>query len=226
MTKDFKDILARAESWPDWAKQDLLVVADEIDREVTAGTYRAARDELAKIDEAIAAVRRGEVANRGWRSRRCSPSTGGAAMRMRERIKHELGRQGHSCQGRRLAGGGPGRTRRTRPRNRGAADGRTTNSVPTSVRRSPTPARARSRRRTTSRRFGNGTSGQRVGQDSRDLIRRLEADGWRLVGVTGSHHHFKHPVKPGKMMFHHPRRGLHPKTVKSIYRLAGLEQKP
>jgi hypothetical protein len=62
MIKDLKDILARAESWPDWAKQDLLVVADEIDREVTAGTYRATRDELAKIDEAIAAVRRGEVA--------------------------------------------------------------------------------------------------------------------------------------------------------------------
>jgi hypothetical protein len=62
MTKDLKDILARTESWPDWAKQDLLVVADEIDREVTAGTYRATRDELTKIDEAIAAVRRGEVA--------------------------------------------------------------------------------------------------------------------------------------------------------------------
>jgi hypothetical protein len=62
MTKDLKDILACAESWPDWAKQDLLVVADEIEREVTAGTYRAAPDELAKIDEAIAAVRRGEVA--------------------------------------------------------------------------------------------------------------------------------------------------------------------
>jgi hypothetical protein len=63
MTKDLKTILARAESWPEWAQQDLADLAGEIDREVTAGTYRATRDELAKIDEALAAVRRGEVAS-------------------------------------------------------------------------------------------------------------------------------------------------------------------
>jgi hypothetical protein len=37
-------------------------LADEIDRDVTAGTCRATREELAKIDTALAAVRRGEVA--------------------------------------------------------------------------------------------------------------------------------------------------------------------
>lgn len=62
MTKDLKGILARAESWPEWARQDLAALADEIDREVIAGTYRAMREELAKIDEALAAVRSGEVA--------------------------------------------------------------------------------------------------------------------------------------------------------------------
>ena len=71
--------------------------------------------------------------------------------------------------------------------------------------------------------FGSGR-GISVGKDSRDIIRELEADGWRLVGVTGSHHHFKHPVKPGKVTIPHPRRDLHPKTVRSIYRQAGLKE--
>jgi predicted RNA binding protein YcfA (HicA-like mRNA interferase family) len=34
---------------------------------------------------------------------------------------------------------------------------------------------------------------------SRDVIRELEADGWYLIGASGSHHHFKHPTKPGKV---------------------------
>jgi hypothetical protein len=62
MTKELKDVLARVESWPDWAQQDLAELALEIDREVSAGIYRATRDELRKIDEALAAARRGEIA--------------------------------------------------------------------------------------------------------------------------------------------------------------------
>lgn len=62
MTKTLKDVLERAAGWPEWAQQDLAELAQEIDREVAAGTYRATREELAKIDEALAAVRRGEVA--------------------------------------------------------------------------------------------------------------------------------------------------------------------
>jgi hypothetical protein len=62
MTKALKDVLTRAEAWPDWAQQDLAELALEIDREVNAGTYRATREELRKIDEALAAVRRGEIA--------------------------------------------------------------------------------------------------------------------------------------------------------------------
>jgi hypothetical protein len=62
MTKTLKDVLDRAAGWPEWAQQGLAELAAEIDREVSAGTYRATRDELRKIDEALAAVRRGEVA--------------------------------------------------------------------------------------------------------------------------------------------------------------------
>ena len=58
----------------------------------------------------------------------------------------------------------------------------------------------------------------------RVIIRELEADGWRFVGAKGSHHQFKHPVKPGKVTIPHPRRDLHPRTVRSIYRQAGLKE--
>lgn len=62
MSKTLKDVLERAAGWPEWAQQELADLADEIDRELNAGTYRATREELRKIDEALAAVRRGEVA--------------------------------------------------------------------------------------------------------------------------------------------------------------------
>lgn len=29
----------------------------------------------------------------------------------------------------------------------------------------------------------------------KDVIRLLEKDGWHLIRVKGSHHHFKHPEK-------------------------------
>jgi RNA polymerase-binding transcription factor DksA len=62
MNAKLKDVLDRAEKWPDWAQQDLAELALEIDREISGGTYRATREELRKIDEALEAVRRGEVA--------------------------------------------------------------------------------------------------------------------------------------------------------------------
>ncbi len=65
-----------------------------------------------------------------------------------------------------------------------------------------------------------------MGKDLRDLIKELEADGWRYIGATGSHHHYKHPVKPGKVTVPHPKRDLHPKTVRSIYRQARLKEPP
>lgn len=33
----------------------------------------------------------------------------------------------------------------------------------------------------------------------RDVIRRIEGDGWRLCRTRGSHRQFKHPAKPGKV---------------------------
>jgi predicted RNA binding protein YcfA (HicA-like mRNA interferase family) len=63
-----------------------------------------------------------------------------------------------------------------------------------------------------------------VGQDSRDILRDLQKDGWVYVGTTGSHYHFKHPIKRGKVTLPHPKKDLHPKTARSIYRQAGLKE--
>jgi hypothetical protein len=62
MTRTLRDILDRVEGWPEWAQEDLAQLALEIDRELKAGTYHATQEELAKIDEALAAVRRGDLA--------------------------------------------------------------------------------------------------------------------------------------------------------------------
>ncbi|WP_152579395.1 type II toxin-antitoxin system HicA family toxin [Bosea sp. LC85] len=40
------------------------------------------------------------------------------------------------------------------------------------------------------------------------------ADGWTLHSVTGSHHHFKHPTKPGKVTLPHPVKDMHPGEVR------------
>lgn len=49
----------------------------------------------------------------------------------------------------------------------------------------------------------------------------LEADGWRLKRVKGSHHHFDHPQKPGLVTVPHPKREIPLPTLRSIYRQAG-----
>lgn len=58
---------------------------------------------------------------------------------------------------------------------------------------------------------------------SRDLIKQLEADGWYLDRVRGSHHVFKHPNKPGSIPIPHPKKDMRIGTVKSIRKQAGLE---
>ncbi|WP_375413903.1 type II toxin-antitoxin system HicA family toxin [uncultured Bradyrhizobium sp.] len=40
--------------------------------------------------------------------------------------------------------------------------------------------------------------------------------------ATGSHPRYKHRIKP-KVTVPHPKRDLHPKTVRSIYRQAALK---
>ena len=62
MTKALKDVLQRAEGWPTQAQDELAQVALEIDAALKGGLYHATADELRAIDEALAAVGRGELA--------------------------------------------------------------------------------------------------------------------------------------------------------------------
>jgi len=57
-----------------------------------------------------------------------------------------------------------------------------------------------------------------------NLVKSLQEDGWILDGQRGSHRYFKHPVKTGKVTvpYHGNNKELHPKTVKSILKQAGL----
>ncbi|MCE7029563.1 type II toxin-antitoxin system HicA family toxin [Jiella avicenniae] len=57
---------------------------------------------------------------------------------------------------------------------------------------------------------------------SRDLVRLLRDDGWFEIGVTGSHHHFRHPSKPGKVTVPHPKKDIPAGTVRSVLKQAGL----
>jgi predicted RNA binding protein YcfA (HicA-like mRNA interferase family) len=57
--------------------------------------------------------------------------------------------------------------------------------------------------------------------NSRDIIRRLKKEGWRLVRSKGSHHQFKHPQKPGRVTVAHPKKDIPLKTVLEIYEQAG-----
>lgn len=57
---------------------------------------------------------------------------------------------------------------------------------------------------------------------SREMIKILEADGWYITGIHGSHHYYKHSTKPGKITVPHPRTSYPPKTQASILKQAGL----
>ena len=59
--------------------------------------------------------------------------------------------------------------------------------------------------------------------DSREIIRRLEQDGWVERNVRGSHHHFIHPENTGVVTVPHPRKDIAVGTLRSIYRQAGWD---
>lgn len=55
--------------------------------------------------------------------------------------------------------------------------------------------------------------------NSRDIIRRLEAEGWLLVSTKGSHHKFR---KHGQsLIVPHPKKDLPLGTARSIAKVAG-----
>jgi predicted RNA binding protein YcfA (HicA-like mRNA interferase family) len=58
---------------------------------------------------------------------------------------------------------------------------------------------------------------------SAEVVKLIHADGWQLVRIAGSHHHFRRAVKPGLVTVPHPKRDLPPGTLNSILKQAGLK---
>ena len=59
----------------------------------------------------------------------------------------------------------------------------------------------------------------------REVIKRIEADGWKHVRTRGSHRQFKHPNKPGPVTVHgKPSDNIAPGTLNSILKQSGLKK--
>ena len=57
---------------------------------------------------------------------------------------------------------------------------------------------------------------------SRDVIRLLEADGWKEVTRKGSHAQFRHPVKKGRVTVPDPKRDVPVGALRSIEKQSGI----
>jgi hypothetical protein len=59
---DLKSLLERAQTWPEEAQRELVVVASQIEGELRGKDYPATQEELRIIDEAMASIDAGETA--------------------------------------------------------------------------------------------------------------------------------------------------------------------
>lgn len=57
---------------------------------------------------------------------------------------------------------------------------------------------------------------------SKDIIKKLENDGWVEVNQKGSHKQFKHPEKSGRVTVPHPKKDIPKGTIKSIEKQSGI----
>ncbi len=58
---------------------------------------------------------------------------------------------------------------------------------------------------------------------SSELIKKLEAYGWILERIKGSHHQFKHPDIALVITVPHPRKDIKPGTLRQIMKDAKLK---
>lgn len=59
----------------------------------------------------------------------------------------------------------------------------------------------------------------------KDLIKRIEADGWIQSRQRGSHRQFKHPTKPGTVTVSgKPNVEVPPGTLNNVLKQAGLKE--
>lgn len=59
--------------------------------------------------------------------------------------------------------------------------------------------------------------------NSKEIIKKLEQDGWTLRGVKGSHHVYTHSSKPGHISVPHPKKDMGVGLVSKLLKEAGLK---
>ena len=57
----------------------------------------------------------------------------------------------------------------------------------------------------------------------REIEKIILDDGWTYKGTKGSHYHYIHPTKPGKVTIPHHTGDLDSRTIKSILKQARAE---
>ena len=55
------------------------------------------------------------------------------------------------------------------------------------------------------------------------LMKLIKEEGWQLVRIRGSHHHYKHPSRSGLVTVPHTKKDIPIGTVKSILKQAGIK---
>ena len=58
---DLRNLLERAQTWPEEAQNELVAIASEIESELLGGEYLATQEELRSIDMALASIDRGSI---------------------------------------------------------------------------------------------------------------------------------------------------------------------
>lgn len=57
----------------------------------------------------------------------------------------------------------------------------------------------------------------------REIDKIVRKDGWQLVSIVGSHHHYRHPNKKGKLTIPKHSGDIKPGTLNNILKQAGLK---
>lgn len=58
----------------------------------------------------------------------------------------------------------------------------------------------------------------------REIERIIMADGWKFKTAKGSHNHYIHPVKPGKVTIPNHPGDIAPVIIRSILKQAGIKE--
>jgi predicted RNA binding protein YcfA (HicA-like mRNA interferase family) len=58
---------------------------------------------------------------------------------------------------------------------------------------------------------------------AKEMEKIIIADGWYLVSINGSHHNYKHPVKPGRVTIPFHSGDIPKGTLASIYKQADIK---